>query len=237
MALAGGIIGGFIGRALSGAGDSRETAPRWLLPVAGLVAAFCIAYPIPMTSAAGQSATFQLSEAQPPPDRKVNATVQLSPPDAARHADWLTISAWQGGGLVVDRLERIGPGRYRTTQPIPVSGDWKSMLRLEDGRRVVAAPLFLPEDTAIPAKGVAARSGVTRPLVADKKILQRESVGGSAWLTTPAYLLLLAIALVWIAALTWGLRRLERGPRRGAPKQATEPKPARVPPLSRHRPA
>jgi hypothetical protein len=216
MALAGGVIGGYIGRALSGVERSSESAPRWLLPAAGLVAAFCIAYPIPMTSDAGQSATFQLSEAQPPPDRKVNATVQLSPPDAAEHADWLTITAWQGGGLVVDRLARIGPGRYRTTKPIPVSGEWKSMLRLHDGRRVVAAPLFLPEDTAIPAKGVAADSGVTRALVADKKILQREALGGSAWLTTPAYLLLLAIALIWIAALGWGLRRLERGPRSGS---------------------
>jgi hypothetical protein len=164
--------------------------------------------------------------------------VQLSPPDAAKDPDWLTVSAWQGGGLVVDRLKQIGPGRYRTTKPIPVSGEWKAMLRLEKGRRVVAAPLFLPDDKAIPAKGVAAQSGVTRALVADKKILQRESRAGSSWLTLPAYLLMLAIAAVWIVALTWGLRRLERGPRRRAAAAAVgERKPAPLPAFSRHRPA
>ncbi|MEA2404568.1 MAG: hypothetical protein QOE08_1215 [Thermoleophilaceae bacterium] len=237
-AVASGVIGGFIGRALAGGAASTSTAPRWLLPAAGLVTLFCIAHPLPMTSAPGQSATFTLSEAQPPPDRKVNAIVQLSPPDAARDADWLTVSAWQGGGLVVDRLKQIGPGRYRTTKPIPVSGEWKAMLRLEKGRRVVAAPLFLPDDKAIPAKGVAAQSGVTRALVADKKILQRESRAGSSWLTLPAYLLMLAIAAVWIVALTWGLRRLERGPRRRAAAAAVgERKPAPLPAFSRHRPA
>jgi len=50
---------------------------------------------------------------------------------------------------------------------------------------------------------------VTRPFVRDKKILQREAVGGSAWLTTPAYLLLLGIAACWLVGLGWGLRRLE----------------------------
>jgi len=45
--------------------------------------------------------------------------------------------------------------------------------------------------------------------VRDKKILQREAVGGAVWLATPAYLLLLAIAAVWLISLGWGLRRLE----------------------------
>jgi len=70
--------------------------------------------------------------------------------------------------------------------------------------------VYLPEDTAIPAKEVPAKAHFTRPFVRDKKILQREAVGGATWLTTPAYLILLAIAAVWLVALAWGLRRLEQ---------------------------
>ena len=47
---------------------------------------------------------------------------------------WLTATAWQGGGLVVDRAARTGAGVYRTTRPIPVHGDWKALIRLHDGR-------------------------------------------------------------------------------------------------------
>jgi len=110
----------------------------------------------------------------------------------------------------VDRLKKIGPSSWRTTQPLPVYGKWKSMLRLENGRGVRAVPVYLPEDSAIPAKEVPATAHFTRPFVRDKKILQREAVGGSTWLATPAYLLLLAIAAVWLVTLGWGLRRLER---------------------------
>jgi hypothetical protein len=83
------------------------------------------------------------------------------------------------------------------------------MLRMENGRGVRAVPLYLPEDKAIPAKEVPANSSFTRSFVRDKRVLQREAVGGSGWLSTPAYLVLLAIAAGWIAALTWGLRRLQ----------------------------
>jgi hypothetical protein len=57
---------------------------------------------------------------------------------------------------------------------------------------------------------VPATAHFTRPFVRDKKILQREAVGGSTWLATPAYLILLAIVAMWLVSLGWGLRRLER---------------------------
>ena len=58
---------------------------------------------------------------------RCSADVTLTPRDAADDAEWLTVTAWQGGGLVVDRLERVGPGGYRTTEPIPVHGNWKAL--------------------------------------------------------------------------------------------------------------
>jgi len=208
-AVAGGVVGGYVARSLNSTEIVPQRGPRWLLPVAGAALIACIGFPLPMTAGPATTATLALRDVQPPPHREVAATVRLSPPTAARGADWLTATAWQGGGLVVDRLQRIGDGVYRTTAPIPVWGKWKAMLRLENGRGVRAVPIYLPADPAIPAKAVPAVSGVTRPFVRDKKILQREAVGGSAWLTTPAYLLLLAIAAGWLAGLGWGLRRLE----------------------------
>jgi hypothetical protein len=208
-AVAGGVLGGFIGRALLSGQGVRQRAPRWLLPAAALLAVLCIVYPLPMGAGPRASAGVTLRDVTPGPGRTVSATVRLSPRDAANGADWLTATAWQGGGLVVDRLERVREGVYRTTEPIPVHGQWKAMLRLENGRGVRAVPIYLPRDTAIPARGVPATAHFTRPFVRDKKILQREAVGGSAWLSLPAYLFLLAIAAGWLVAIGFGLRRLE----------------------------
>ena len=119
-------------------------------------------------------------------------------------ADWLTVTAWQGGGLPSTGSPSIAPGVYRTTMPIPAYGKWKSMLRLENGRGVPAVPIYLPEDKAIPAKEVPADASFTRPFVRDKEVLQREAVGGTGWLALPAYLLLLAIVSLWLAALGLG---------------------------------
>jgi hypothetical protein len=71
----------------------------------------------------------------------------------------------------------------------------------------------MPADPAIPAKAVKASPSFTRSFVADKKVLQREAVGGSVTLERIAYALLGLIALIWIAAVSFGLRRLDRVPR------------------------
>jgi hypothetical protein len=209
--VAGGVLGAFVGRALSTGDENPAThaAPRWALPAAAATAIACIAIPMPTTSGRPMSATVALRDVQPPPHRAVAATVRLTPPDAAAGAQWLTITAWQGGGLVVDRLRRTAPGVYRTTKPIPAHGSWKALLRMEDGRALRALPVYLPADPAIPAPAVAAADHFTRPFVSDHELLQREAVGGSAWLQLPAYGLLLAIAAVWLLALGLGLRRLQ----------------------------
>jgi len=129
---------------------------------------------------------------------------------AASGGSSLTVAAtaWQGDGLVLDRLERVGEGVYRTTQPIPVHGNWKSLLRLQSGNGVQGVPVFLPEDRAIPAKGVPAEAQFTRTFVEDKKILQREAKESSPWLVLGALALVFAIALGLLALIAWGLHRL-----------------------------
>jgi hypothetical protein len=226
-ALAGGTLGGYIGGALvAGARPAERPAlgPSWLAAAAGVLALFCIGFPLPMNTGSATSATVALRDVKPSPNREVAATVSVRPRNAAAHAEWMTVTAWQGGGLVVDRLRKVAPGRFVTNQPIPVHGKWKAMLRMEDGRAVRAVPIYLPADPAIPAKGVPAPTHFTRPFVRDKKVLQREAKSGKAWLSIPAYLVLLAIVALWLTAITVGLRRLYASASLRAPA-AARPRP------------
>jgi hypothetical protein len=142
--------------------------------------------------------------------------VRLDPPDAAKNAYWLTATSWQDGGLVVNRLKKVGDGVYKTTTPIPISGDWKSTIRLHTGRQILGAPVYMPEDAAIPAKEIPATPQFSRPFITDKKLLQREvkqDVAG--WLWTAASLIVLILYAVFLTANAWGVARVSRlDPRR-----------------------
>ena len=201
------VIGAYIGGSLRDPDAPKRLGPGWVAAVAGLVVFACIAYPIPKRESIDARAQVTLQEIGGE-QRMANATVRLTPESAADDAVWLTATAWQGGGLVVNRLEEVSPGVYRTTEPLPLHGEWKSLIRLSDGRSLEAIPVYLPEDPAIPAAEVPAPASFEREFVSDKSILQREAKEGSAWLTVPAHLLLLLIIGGEIAALTWGVRRL-----------------------------
>ena len=216
--VAGGVLGGFIGGSLSMPAAPKPVEARWLVPAAVVLALALMAYPLPVDEGDTVRAQVSLREVSPPPEREVEATVQLDPPDAAEDAQWLTVTGWQGGGSVVRELEEIGPGRYRTNGPVPVHGTWKSILRLHEDRAIVGVPVFMPEDPAIPAKEVPARERFTRTFVLDKENLQREQKEGvSGALVLGAYLTVLVIALGLLAALGWGLARFAKATRGDRP--------------------
>jgi hypothetical protein len=158
-----------------------------------------------------------------PQGREVTATVALRPPDAAEEAEWFDVTAWQGGGLVVAPLEEVASGIYRTTEPIPVHGDWKAMIRLHEGNSLTALPIYLPRDEAIPAAEVPARRAFTRSFVDETQILQREKTGGSPTLVALAYATVAGIALGLLALLAWGLHRLSFPPRTRSPRRSPAP--------------
>jgi len=141
----------------------------------------------------------------------VQGTFTLSPRNTADGAQWVTAMSWQGGGLVIDHLRRVSEGVYTTTEPIPAAGKWKSLLRIANGRALRAIPIYLPNDPAIPAVGVPASAHFTRTFVREKRILQREAVGGPAGLSTVAYVLLAGIVSGWIAAIVAGMGRMGGG--------------------------
>ena len=211
MALAAGTIGGFVGRSLTLRGTRLAPAPYWALPTATAAAVAAALFVIPISAGDGQTrATLSLTDLPGGGERKVEATVLLDPPDAADDARWLTMTSWQGKApSVVQRLEETGPGTYRTTEPAPVDGTWKTILRLHRDDEVLGLPVFLPEDPAIPAPEVPAQANIERAFVLDKKNLQREQKSGvSGVATTAAYLGVGLLALVMLAVLFWGLRRV-----------------------------
>jgi hypothetical protein len=220
--LTGGLLGGLIGAALA---SDRIAFPKgWkpALAVAFLGIFLMVGYGLKTTSDSKLTASVALTDTDGGPGRWAHARVSVDPKDAPDDARWLTVTAWQGGGLVVDRLKRVGDGEYATTEPIPVNGDWKALVRLHRGNEILGVPLYLPEDPAIPAKGVPARGEFTRPFVADHEILQRESKGALGILPVLAYLAVLSIALGLCALMAWGLGRLARDGDKGMPGEAAD---------------
>jgi hypothetical protein len=215
--VAGGLAGGLMGTALGGELPSprltRAAALASLVAVFGLVADGLMT-----TVPKGFGADVKLTEVRPSTDRAVSARVRIHPASAAADAKWLNVTSWQGGGLVVNRLQRVGHGVYRSTEPIPVNGDWKTTVRLQTGRSVLGLPLYFPADPAIPAPKVAAPAHFDRSFVNDKQLLQREQKKGvPGWLTTVAPLVVLAIALGLLSVLAFGLARIGRtAPANGA---------------------
>ncbi len=174
------------------------------------------------------TATVKLTDLPSPPgQRLVSADVRINPPNlVSAHPDWLTILSWQGRmqnerGLVIDRLERTSPGHYVSTEPIPVWGSWKTLLRVQDGRTMTAVPIWAPADDAIPAPEIPALASSTRPFVLEVTILQRErDPNVPAWLFTAGGIVVLIFTLMVIGALTWGAGRINAT--ESAPKQLVQ---------------
>jgi hypothetical protein len=110
-----------------------------------------------------------------------------------------------------------------TTQPIPVSGEWKAIIRLQKGSTLAALPVYLPADPGIPARAVLPQRDFTRSFVRDKQILQREFTGGAPWLQAVAYGLLALVGIGWVWLIGWGLNRLL--PSDGRPRSVVRGRP------------
>jgi hypothetical protein len=206
VALAAGLCGALLGLGVQG----RLPRPSFTRPVfvaSLLVLAAATANGLVATVPDGR-VTVALT---PAGEGRATAEVTLDPRTLADDPAWVQLTSWQGGGLVVDRLERTGPGQYTSTEPVPVAGEWKTLLRLHNGRILAASPVWLPADEAIDAEEVPAEATSTRELVPEIELLQRErDLGAPAWLWAVSSLVVLACTLALIAALAWGVGRLAR---------------------------
>lgn len=172
-------------------------------------------------------------------------TVNLNPVDAADDEPWLYGLAWQGkrshpdgnapgDGVLSTRMVPTGtPGQFRSEEPLPMYGEWKTLIRLHQAPdTMIAAALYAPDDPAITSdrgRAIQASSGDDVPFAYEPEWLQRERRDGvPEWLWTAAYV---SVGLAWaalIACYGWCYGRAagtgRRPARTPAPKQ---PEPAR----------
>ena len=212
MAIVGGVAGGLLGALLASGLRRRLPRPavaRTVLVGSLVVLAAAVTNGLLATVPDDLDATFAIEDVQDDP-RTANISVQLDPADFVDDPAWVQITSWQGDGLVVNALEQTGEGAYRTTEPIPVNGTWKALLRVHDGRVLTAIPIYLPEDDALGEEEIPAEDGMTRSAIPEVEILQRElkDSGGGLW--TVANLVVLACTLALIAAISWGVGRYSR---------------------------
>lgn len=237
--VAGGVLGALLGCGLRGALPPRRIARL------ATIGSFAILVGLGVNAAVKElpqaTATFELTETAPEPEREALATITLDPPDAAENANWFYILAWQGGEeRIVDRLEALGDGVYRSTEPIPLHGTWKSGLRLQSGRARGAVPIRLPSDSGIgPATGtlptsftdagtaeavlkggqgaaagaeLRAPAGFERVFLNDSLIVLREQNGQvETWIWALAIGVIAGFYVLFLTAISVGVARSARG--------------------------
>ena len=205
-AVAGSLVGAWVGERLASDELPRLRATRYGA-LAGALAIFAIVG-FALQKPAQEGVTGQVTLADADPGEAI-PTVRFDPPSAAEDTEFATVTAWQGGGLAVEPLEPTDEaGTYATDKPVPVGGDWKTIVRVSRGNTLSAMPIYLPVDPAIPAEGVPATDSFERPFVADHEILQREQKDAAGWLTAFAYLVVAAISFGLLVLIAWALHRL-----------------------------
>jgi hypothetical protein len=213
-AMAGAVVGGFIGGALDRDRPASENV-RPTYALAGLVLVlFCLAYPAPTQPPREVAADVNLDFVEQDGSRAATVKIRPDPPGIAQNALWFDTMSWQGldwerGSKRLVEFEEIAPGEYETVEAVPVGGQWKTMVRLHNEGYLVALPIYMPRDPAIPADEIPARERFRRAFFPDKELLQREAITTNSALQQAAYGVLAAIAIAWIAAFAWGLNRLE----------------------------
>ena len=215
-AAAAAVIGAGLAQGSDDADDDRRGVPAAALGAAGLVLVVAMALPLPR-DVGEVDAVISLDRAG---DEAV-VTVQLDPPTAADRATLFGVVSWQGGGRVSAEFDEIGPGRYRTTKAVPVTGTWKTMVGLQRGSEVMAAPVYLPADPEIGASEVPALAERTVAFSRNTDILLREQTDGPAWPALAAYAGVGIVASVWVGLLALTVVRV---------RSATPPRPAAAAP-------
>jgi hypothetical protein len=154
-------------------------------------------------------------------------TVRFGPEDAVEDAVWLYALAWQGlggdsdepnpptdrqtgePGIMRVEMEATGtPGEYRSAEPVPLYGNWKTMLRVHLApTTLLALPLHAPEDPEIEGprgEQILAEDGQTLALASEKQFLQREVKEGTpTWLSATAYAVVIGSWLALVLFFGW----------------------------------
>jgi hypothetical protein len=215
MAVTGGVAGGLCGALLAEglAGRMpRRAAARGIFAGAVLAVSAAAANGLLISVPSGQSATVTLTEVRgDAAPRTAGARIEFSPAGAVDGPAWVTVTGWQGEGLHVDHLVRERRGVYRTGEPMPLHGGWKTLIRVHDGRTLAGVPVYLPADPAIGAGELPAPAHFTRDVQGERSVLQRElKTDVPGWLWAACSAVVLACTLALVVSLGWGVARIAR---------------------------
>ncbi|MGI8806448.1 MAG: hypothetical protein ACR2KK_01080 [Acidimicrobiales bacterium] len=199
------IAAAVVGSALGGAiGKAREGLPVAALAAAGVALLGTLAFPLPR-DVGPVTATIRLEQV----GSMATVDVTLDPPDAARTATAFAVSASQGGGeLVQADLKQVGPGRYVSSRPVPVTGTWKTRVGLQRGDEVMAVPVYLPADPEIGAPAVPVVPERTERFARITTVLLREVKAGPPGAAVAAYSGLALVVAVYIGLIALTARRV-----------------------------
>ena len=210
------------------AGEVRDTPPvrrTHQLGAIGLVAVLAaLFFCVPRSADPGVSATVSLDRVATGSEPTAYVTVKLRPADAAAGARWFEAMAWQGGGLMTHRMQKVADGTYRSAQPLPMYGKWKSMIRLHQGQRdMVASWVYAPEDLAIEKPAIQVSDGQTVEFISEQQVLRREErTDVPRWMWNGGYGLLAVVGSLEIVGIAWLVGRGARGGRLRAAHLLTE---------------
>jgi hypothetical protein len=205
--------------------ETDRPAP-WLVAVGGAAVLVALALPMPrhvgdvQASVSIEDAGRRAATALAPATEQAYVDVRLDPPNAARAARWFQATSWQGGGLVLSEMREVAAGHYRSAEPVPVGGRWKTLVRLHRGGELMTVPVFLPADAEI---GKAEISAVdrTQPFQSEKTYLLRETHGNGGAVAALVYALLTLAMVAWIGSFVVACARLV--PLTGVVRQVSEP--------------
>lgn len=151
VAIGMGMCGALLAMVLTGRPLPRRAAGVSVVVATVLAIGGAVANGLHIEVPAKDTATVTLTDVPSPPgQRMVNAEMRMNPPDViGADPEWVSVLSWQGGlandrGLIIDPLQKVGPGHYRTTRPVPVWGSWKTLLRVQDGYTMTGVPIYLP---------------------------------------------------------------------------------------------
>ena len=214
--------------------ETEEPRPagwgRWNgLVGVGILAALMAGFAPPSAGSDDIEGTVSLSNACDGTERCLaTVTVRFAPADAVEDAVWFYALAWQGlgGGAADDptmptdpesgepgimrvAMEPTGePGEYRSADPLPLYGNWKTLIRVHhQPTTLLALPIHAPEDPAIEgSRGdqILVRDGQTVALASEKQFLQREVKEDTpGWLNGTAYAVVICSWLALVLFFGW----------------------------------
>ena len=211
VALGAGLCGALFAMGLEGRLPVNRWVGRGIVVGSILVTTLAVANGLNATVPDDAQATFTTQQVGTESDPEVMVQVTTTEGLVDDDPTWVQITAWQGGGagVVTQQLERTGPDSWQTTEPVPVGGTWKTLLRVQDGRMLTAAPIFLPQDEAIGAEELPVEAQMTRQFVPEIEILQRErELDTSPWMWGVANLVVLVCSFAILAGISVAVARV-----------------------------